>query len=144
MQKSQKIITVIVFILVLGLIVFAVINQSGPSAPKVNLDAFAKCLNQKGVVMYGAYWCPHCQSQKKLFGDAFQYVDYVECDPQGPNANPTECTAQNIQGYPTWIYNGTQYSGEKSLSQLAAIVGFNDTDTSTSTTDTTSPSVPTD
>ena len=45
----------------------------------IKLDDFAKCLTQKSVVMYGAYWCPHCQAQKKLFGSSFKYVNYVEC-----------------------------------------------------------------
>ncbi len=95
------------------------------------IEKLAKFMSEKGMVMYGAYWCSHCQDQKKLFGNAFQYVDYVECDPQGPSANEAECTARNVTGYPTWIYNSTQYSGQKTLSQLAQIVGFNQTDTAT-------------
>jgi len=89
-----------------------------------SIENLAKFLKEKGMVMYGAYWCPHCQDQKKEFGDAFQYVDYVECDAKGPEANPDECVAQGIEGYPTWIYQGTKYSGIKSLSELAKIVGF--------------------
>lgn len=84
----------------------------------------AKFMTLKGMVMYGAYWCSHCQSQKKIFGDAFKYVDYVECDASGPNANPDECTAQGIEGYPTWIFNGTKYSGDKTLQELSLIVGY--------------------
>lgn len=86
----------------------------------------AKFMTEKGMILYGAYWCPHCQDQKKLFGDAFQYVDYVECDAQGPNPNPDECTARGIEGYPTWIYQGTKYSGLQSLSTLAKTVGFSE------------------
>jgi len=84
----------------------------------------AKYLSEKGMVMYGAYWCSHCKAQKDEFGDAFQYVDYVECDAQGPNANSVECQAQGIEGYPTWIYQGVKYSGAQSLAKLAEIVGF--------------------
>jgi len=84
----------------------------------------AKALKEKSAVMYGAYWCSHCQNQKKEFGDAFQYVDYVECDAKGPDANPDECTAQGIEGYPTWIYQGQKYSGEQSFDKLAAIIGY--------------------
>jgi len=90
------------------------------------IEKLAKFMTEKGMVLYGAYWCSHCQNQKKLFGEAFKYIDYVECDAQGPNANPDECVAQGIEGYPTWIYQGKQYSGEKSLSDLAKIVGFTD------------------
>lgn len=84
----------------------------------------AKYLSEKGMVMYGAYWCSHCKEQKDAFGDAFQYVDYVECDAQGPNANPDECQAQGVEGYPTWIYQGQKYAGTQSLAKLAQIVGF--------------------
>ena len=29
---------------------------------------FAKFLNENNIVMYSAYWCPHCHDQKQLFG----------------------------------------------------------------------------
>ena len=60
-------------------------------------DAFAKCLTEKGLVMYGAEWCVHCKEQKALFGNSFQYVKYVEC----PD-NTQLCVAEGINGYPTW------------------------------------------
>jgi len=88
------------------------------------IEKLAKFMTEKGMIMYGAYWCPHCQDQKKEFGDAVQYIDYVECDAKGTDANPEECVAQGVEGYPTWIYQGTKYSGLKSLSDLAKIVGF--------------------
>jgi len=90
------------------------ITRQPPAAPS-NLDAFAKCLAQKGITMYGAAWCPHCQSQKKLFGNAFQYVPYVEC----PNT-PKLCLEKGVDGYPTWITaDGTKLIGEQSLEQLS-------------------------
>lgn len=87
-------------------------------------EALAKDLKVKGMILYGAYWCPHCKDQKALFGDAAQFLDYVECDAKGPNANPDECVARGIEGYPTWIYQGQKYSGTQSLEKLAEIVGF--------------------
>jgi hypothetical protein len=61
-------------------------------------DAFAKCLTDKGFVMYGAAWCSHCAAQKALFGDSFKYIKYVEC----PD-NINFCLDKGVQGYPTWI-----------------------------------------
>lgn len=90
------------------------------------IEKLAKFMTEKGMVLFGAYWCPHCNDQKKLFGDAIKYIDYVECDEKGPNANPDECIAQGIEGYPTWIYQGQKHSGYKSFAELAQIVGFND------------------
>ena len=93
-----------------------VIRQPKSSA---NLDSFAKCLAEKKITMYGAYWCPHCQSQKKLFGDSFQYVPYVEC----PNS-PKVCLDKGATGYPTWITSdGTKLVGEQSLEKLSQISG---------------------
>ena len=88
------------------------------------IEGLAKALKEKGMVMYGAYRCSHCQNQKKMFGDAVKDIDYVECDPSGPNASPDECKANNVEGYPTWIYQGQQYSGEQSLEKLAQTIGY--------------------
>lgn len=80
----------------------------------------AKCLTTKGIKMYGAFWCPHCADQKKAFGEAFQYVRYVECDPKGPGADPKACEHAGIEAYPTWISaSGEKQVGIKSLSDLA-------------------------
>jgi len=84
----------------------------------------AKFMTEKGMIMYGAYWCPHCQDQKELFAGAVEYIDYVECDAKGASANPDECAAQNITSYPTWVFQGVQYKGYKSLSELAKLSGF--------------------
>jgi len=65
------------------------------------IEKLAKFLSEKGAVLYGAYWCPHCQEQKELFGQAFKYIDYVECDVKWTNSNPDECEAVDIKSYPT-------------------------------------------
>jgi len=92
---------------------------------KIDKVALAKYLTEKGAKLYGAYWCPHCKDQKATFSDAFQYIDYYECDPKGENARADQCTAANIEGYPTWIINGKEEGGAKSLSELAKLIGFN-------------------
>ncbi len=91
---------------------------------KAWVEGLAKALSEKGMVLYGAYWCGHCNNQKKLFGDAVKYLDYVECDPSGENSNTEECSANGIEGYPTWVYQGQKYSGERSLEKLAQIIGY--------------------
>lgn len=82
---------------------------------------FAKCLKDKGVVMYGAYWCPHCANQKKRFGGAgYAALNYVECDPRGVKGNPQLCLEKGIKGYPTWDFpDGTREEGEMELAELA-------------------------
>jgi thiol-disulfide isomerase/thioredoxin len=86
-------------------------------------------LRKADAVMYGAFWCPHCARQKELFGrQAWSQVPYVECASQGYGANPKLCTAANVDGYPTWVLkkSGKEVvvSGERSLAELAELVGF--------------------
>jgi hypothetical protein len=91
-----------------------------PAAVSVNAsDQFAQCLAQKGFVMYGLYSCPHCQAEKALFGDSFQYVKYVEC-----STDPNKCTADNVDAVPTWIEpDGTRFVGTQTLAQLSQASG---------------------
>lgn len=82
-------------------------------------DDFAKCLAEKKVTMYGAYWCSHCKTQKELFGTAFQYVPYVECTEQAKL-----CLAKDIKSYPTWMSaDGKKLVGEKTFEELSAFSG---------------------
>lgn len=71
-------------------------------------DGFARCLKDRGVQMYGAWWCPHCSDQKKEFGASFEYVPYIECGVQGDTSAKTQaCKDANIQHYPTWQFPPT-------------------------------------
>lgn len=82
-------------------------------------DGFAQCIKDSGAQFYGAFWCPHCQSQKKMFGGASKYLPYVECS--NPDRTQTQiCKDNNIDGYPTWIFkDATRLSGEIPLAKLA-------------------------
>lgn len=84
----------------------------------------AKHLTEIGATMYGAYWCPHCMEQKGLFGEAFKYIKYVECDPGGKEANPTLCYEKGIKVYPTWEIRGNFYPGVRSLEELSNLSGY--------------------
>jgi hypothetical protein len=71
-------------------------------------DAFARCLSERGVKMYGAYWCPHCADQKEKFDASFAYVPYVECGIKGdPRGVAQACKDANIKHYPTWQFPPT-------------------------------------
>lgn len=103
-------------IAIAGIIVWAVTQKSGPGPA----DALAQCLTEKGVKMYGAYWCPHCQDQKKAFGNSWQYITYIECALPGGRGQTKECTDAGITGYPTWVFpDGERVGGEQSFSSLA-------------------------
>jgi thiol-disulfide isomerase/thioredoxin len=114
--KFFIIFVVIVVLLIGGLGVF--LNKDS-IVPSKKLDQFAQCLKSSGAEFYGAFWCPHCQSQKKLFGSSKQYLPYIECS--NPDNSQTQiCKDKKIEGYPTWIFkDGTQSTGELSLQILA-------------------------
>jgi len=88
------------------------------------MDAFARCLTDKGAKMYGAYWCPHCADQKELFGASFEYAPYIECGIKGSkNINPA-CTAANVKRFPTWEFaDGARVEGSHPLDFLSQATG---------------------
>ena len=80
--------------------------------------AFAECLSTKGVTMYGLNSCPNCQLQQSMFEDDFKRIHFVDCQ-----LNQDECTQKNIQGYPTWMYNGQSVMGVQTFQQLSQFSG---------------------
>ena len=113
----------IVALIVLLVSVLGYTSLSGYSVEKQGqYDSFAKCLSENAR-FYGAYWCPNCQTQKKLFGSSAKYINYVECDPNGENPQPFLCIEKGIKGYPTWEINGQQHLGVQNLEKLAELSG---------------------
>jgi len=89
-------------------------------------DGFARCLTDRGVKMYGAWWCPHCQEQKEEFKASFEYVPYTECGVKGDikGKNPV-CTEAGITHFPTWQFPPTGERVERvfSLEELSDRTG---------------------
>jgi glutaredoxin len=89
-------------------------------------DAFAKCLTERNVKMYGAYWCPHCTDQKALFGASFKYAPYVECGVTGNTRTEADvCKDAGIKRFPTWQFppTGDRVEGDLSLEALSDRTG---------------------
>ena len=71
-------------------------------------DGFARCLKDRQVKMYGAYWCPHCAEQKEMFGESFEFAPYIECGVAGDRrAEQPVCKEAGIQHFPTWQFPPT-------------------------------------
>ena len=107
-------------ILLLGLMVLSIVLVSGcsPFVPK-DMDKFANCLNEYGAVMYGAYWCSHCNEQKEMFGNSTKKLNYVECTEE-----VNKCVEAGIQGYPTWKFaDGSSLPGRQDFGTLAKKTG---------------------
>ncbi len=98
----------------------AVTTTSTPEA-----IALADHLTSTGAVMYSAWWCPHCNEQKQLFGkEAVGRLTIVECAADGRNSQTERCSAKGIQGFPSWEIGGKLDSGVKSLQQLGELSAF--------------------
>ncbi len=85
---------------------------------------FAQCVAASGTTFFGAFWCPHCQNQKAMFGDAADLLPYVECSTPDGQGRLQECIDANIQSYPTWEFaDKTRVNGEISFADLSAKTG---------------------
>ena len=114
-------------VLVAG-IIWLIAAYGGTSSGRWN--TFAKCLAEKKITMYGDYRCPHCQNEKRAFGDSFKYVPYVECTQE-----PGRCAQMGVKGYPTWIFEdqmsppgsagqtARRLAGEQGLTKLSQASG---------------------
>jgi hypothetical protein len=110
---------IIIGLLVLVGIVWLIMTPGKPG----KLDTFAQCIKESGAKFYGAFWCSHCQNQKKEFETSAKYLPYIECStPDGQGQMPV-CKDAGITTYPTWQFGEsttTRVTGEISLEQLAS------------------------
>jgi len=72
-------------------------------------DDFAKCLSDKGVVMYGEDWCKYTNGQKNMFGKSFKYINYE--------------VKTGLNYRPTWVINGKSYEKVQSFERLSELSG---------------------
>ncbi len=123
-MNNVKIFLFVIILLIVGVITTVVLRSfSGGGASSVvdnKYDAFATCLKDKGATFYGAFWCPHCQAQKKLFGSSVKLLPYVECSTPDGSGQLQACIDKQIKSYPTWVFaDGSILNGEIPLAQLA-------------------------
>jgi glutaredoxin len=106
----------IIGLVIVGVLIsFLVVQGKKPG----KYDALAQCINDSGAKFYAAWWCPHCQATKALFGKAHVKLPYIECQTKS-RKQTQECTDAGITGYPTWIFaDGSRISGERTLEELA-------------------------
>jgi len=89
----------------------------GPKEP-TDMGSFAQCLTEKGAVMYGLGTCGHCNQQKELFGESFQYIDYVEC-----SVYQDVCMDDGVTHVPAWKVGEDLELGAKTFEELSEMYG---------------------
>ncbi len=87
-----------------------------PVAVPSNADSFVACLSSQSFKIFGADWCPYCQSLVEMFGgyDSVAPI-YVECTEE-----EALCEENNITSYPTIVLGDKAYGGERTLEAFAA------------------------
>jgi thiol-disulfide isomerase/thioredoxin len=110
--------------IIIVLIVLGVVSSFMVSSKPGKSDSLAQCIKSQGVVFYGAFWCPHCQRTKALFGSSEQYLPYVECSNPDGKSQTQICIDKKISTYPTWIRpDGATLTGEHTIEEWAAFSG---------------------
>lgn len=84
--------------------------------PTTKEGTLAKCLAEKGAIMYGTSWCVHCKAQKKAFKtESKEFLPFIDCDKE-----KGICSKAEIKGYPTWKFaDNSELVGNRSLEELA-------------------------
>ncbi len=121
MSKPTLIIGLVLLLVLAG--IGTIIWKTSQPAGLTQTDAatLAQCLKDSGVKFYGAFWCPHCQNQKAMFGAAVDLLPYVECSMPDAQHQTQICIDKKITGYPTWEFaDGSRLTGEISPADLAA------------------------
>lgn len=90
------------------------------------IKSFSECLAEKGMKVYGAGWCGHCQNLIEYFGGEESIAPiFIECS--DAQRNPTEhaelCTQEGISGYPTIKINDTDYQNARTFEAFAEATG---------------------
>jgi large repetitive protein len=107
---------IITLIVIAAFIGFLVHQANKPG----KYDTFAQCITDSGTKFYGAWWCPHCQAQKALFGKSAKLLPYKECSDK-KRVQTQECNDLGIQKYPTWEFpDGTRQTANRTFAELAA------------------------
>lgn len=113
----------LIVVVIVGLIYMR--NHATREEPQVvtAYDSFAQCLTDKGAKFYGAYWCPHCQEQKKMLKNS-KKLPYIECSTADGKGQLQMCTDLGITGYPTWIFaDGSRLDSEQKPEALSEKTG---------------------
>jgi hypothetical protein len=107
---------VIALVVIIGVLFYAQKFSGGVS----KYEGFAQCLKDSGAKFFGAFWCPHCQAQKALFGSAKRNLPYIECSTPDGKGQLAVCKDNGVTSYPTWVFPDlSTTTGEVALSVLA-------------------------
>lgn len=116
MNRNTLIWLSVIGLFVVGVLGFGIYSATQPG----KYDTFAQCINDSGATFFGAFWCPHCQEQKAMFGKSASLLPYKECSTPDGQGQLQECTDAEVTGYPTWEFaDGSRIGGVAQMESLA-------------------------
>ena len=104
--------SIVLIIILIALTINAQIKKPG------EYDDFAKCLTEKGAVVYGNDYCSYTVKQLNFFTKSQKYLNYIKC-----TDNEALCNEKKVDITPTWEINENMYSGVQTFEALAAYSG---------------------
>jgi len=117
-KRINILITILVILAVAGISFFIISSKSTGAAVTDNSAEVAKYIGEHSV-LYVQTGCSHCETQKALFGEDYQYLTVVDC-----LEDSQTCVLNNIEGTPTWEINGKLYEGVQSIEKLKELTGY--------------------
>lgn len=114
-NDTKSLLTIIAAVIIIPIILVNVLSRMPGK-----YDKLAQCITDSGAKFYGAFWCPHCQAQKRAFGRSEKLLPYIECSTPDGKGRLEACNEAAIEGYPTWVFaDGSRKSGEVAIKTLA-------------------------
>jgi len=107
----KKIWVTIIIILIVITISVVIINSRSNGVSK----EITECIG-KNSELYTQLGCHACQTQEKMFGKNYQYLNVIDCWYERD-----KCA--NIQYTPTWIINNQKYTGIQNIEKLKELTG---------------------
>ncbi len=117
-KKKLNIRKYIIISLFLLIILFSIFTITSYMKKPGDYDEFAKCLTEKGAVIYGNDYCQYTLQQMGFFGKSKEYLNYIRC-----SENKELCDQKGIKITPTWEIEGKMYEQVQNFERLSAISG---------------------
>ncbi len=107
----------IIFMLIASIAIISYSVYSVSSRPG-DYDDFAKCLTEKGAIIYGNDFCSYTTKQLGFFGKSKEYLNYIKC-----YENKELCDQKGVKLTPTWEIEGKMYQQVQTFETLSQISG---------------------
>jgi len=120
MKKQHKVFLTFGILIVLIVFLYLFTNWfsliTGYLKGEDEVTRLATCLNAKGAEFYGNDFCADCEKQERLFGKAFEKINYVDC-------GKDNSLCPNIREIPAWYIDKKIHDGYKEIDELKELSG---------------------